>query len=186
MALWSKTDEAAGKPKFLSTAQKTVTFGVDTAETAAEASQGTPVTHAGWVLRTTGSGGRAGRVFNETLVAMGSMTADLEDTVMQDLNILIGTQPANDSQAAGNPVTFSVVASTVPTGGTLSYVWQVSTDAGDTYAPTGGAGVYSDNTTDTLSISDNTGLDGNLYRCVVSATGATSVTSSAATLVVTA
>jgi hypothetical protein len=33
------------------------------------------VTHAGWVLRTEGSGGRAGRVSYETLVAMGSLGA---------------------------------------------------------------------------------------------------------------
>jgi len=32
-----------------------------------------PVTHAGWVLRTEGTGGRAGRVQYETLVAMGSL-----------------------------------------------------------------------------------------------------------------
>ena len=40
--------------------------------------------HAGWVIRTVGSGGRAGRVQYETLVAMGSMTADGEDTVFPD------------------------------------------------------------------------------------------------------
>jgi hypothetical protein len=40
--------------------------------------------HAGWVLRTVGSGGRAGRVQYETLVAMGSLTGDAEDTVMKD------------------------------------------------------------------------------------------------------
>ena len=33
------------------------------------------VTHAGWVLRTEGQGGRAGRVQYETLVAMGSLGA---------------------------------------------------------------------------------------------------------------
>ena len=39
--------------------------------------------HAGWVLRTVGSGGRAGRVQQETLVAMGSMTGDgADDTVV--------------------------------------------------------------------------------------------------------
>lgn len=36
---------------------------------------GKAVTHAGWVLRTEGSGGRAGRVQYETLVAMGSLGA---------------------------------------------------------------------------------------------------------------
>ena len=35
--------------------------------------------HAGWVLRKEGSGGRAGRVQVETLVAMGSMTGDGAD-----------------------------------------------------------------------------------------------------------
>lgn len=35
--------------------------------------------HAGWILRTVGSGGRAGRVFYETLVAIGSMTEDASD-----------------------------------------------------------------------------------------------------------
>ena len=35
--------------------------------------------HTGWVLRTVGTGGRAGRVQVETLVAMGSMTGDGAD-----------------------------------------------------------------------------------------------------------
>lgn len=42
------------------------------------------VAHAGYVLRTVGTGGRAGRVQFETLVAMGSMTGDAEDTIMKD------------------------------------------------------------------------------------------------------
>lgn len=37
------------------------------------------ITHAGWVRRTTGTGGRAGRVHLETLVAMGSITGDQAD-----------------------------------------------------------------------------------------------------------
>jgi hypothetical protein len=41
--------------------------------------------HAGWVRRTVGTGGRAGRVFTETLVAMGSMSSDAsDDTVLPD------------------------------------------------------------------------------------------------------
>jgi hypothetical protein len=42
---------------------------------------GTQVTHAGWVRRTVGTGGRAGRVFYETLVASGSITGDQADDV---------------------------------------------------------------------------------------------------------
>lgn len=36
---------------------------------------GKGITHAGWVIRTEGTGGRAGRVQHETLVAMGSLGA---------------------------------------------------------------------------------------------------------------
>jgi hypothetical protein len=37
------------------------------------------ITHTGWVRRTTGTGGRAGRVFYETLVAGGSIDGDQAD-----------------------------------------------------------------------------------------------------------
>ena len=39
------------------------------------------ITHAGWIRRTTGTGGRAGRVHYETLVAMGSITGDQADDI---------------------------------------------------------------------------------------------------------
>ena len=43
------------------------------------------VAHAGWVLRTEGTGGRAGRVQYETLVAMRNITSDgSDDTVLPD------------------------------------------------------------------------------------------------------
>ena len=51
-------------------------FGVDAAEQANTATHANTGAHAGWVVRTEGTGGRAGRVLVETLVAMGSMTSD--------------------------------------------------------------------------------------------------------------
>lgn len=43
------------------------------------------VSHAGWVVRTEGTGGRAGRVQYETLVAMGSISNDADDdTIIPD------------------------------------------------------------------------------------------------------
>jgi hypothetical protein len=39
------------------------------------------VTHAGWVRRTVGTGGRAGRVFYETLVAGGTISGDQSDNI---------------------------------------------------------------------------------------------------------
>lgn len=40
------------------------------------------VAHAGWITRTVGTGGRAGRVTTEVLVAMGSMTGDGSDDIV--------------------------------------------------------------------------------------------------------
>ena len=58
-------------------AAETHTFTGDTATGLLEISGGkvNGVAHAGWVLRTEGTGGRAGRVQMETLVAMGSLGA---------------------------------------------------------------------------------------------------------------
>ncbi|CAB5221497.1 hypothetical protein UFOVP245_170 [uncultured Caudovirales phage] len=42
------------------------------------------IAHAGWNVRKVGTGGRAGRVQYETLVAMGSMTGDGEDVILPD------------------------------------------------------------------------------------------------------
>ena len=73
MALWTNVDETAGKPKNLSSSEKSATVGIDAVEAAANGLT------AGWNLKTTGSGGRSGRVFHEVLVAMGSMTGDASD-----------------------------------------------------------------------------------------------------------
>ena len=56
----------------------------ETATAVAALSDARAAAHAGWVLRTVGTGGRAGRVQEETLVAMGSMAGDAEDTIMKD------------------------------------------------------------------------------------------------------
>ena len=42
---------------------------------------GTILTHAGWVRRTVGTGGRAGRINQEVLCAMGSITGDQADDI---------------------------------------------------------------------------------------------------------
>jgi hypothetical protein len=49
-------------------------FGVSATEVANASSES--VAHAGWTLRTEGTGGRAGRVHHEVLVAMSSITGD--------------------------------------------------------------------------------------------------------------
>ena len=58
-----------------------ISAGVRATATAAKGSgdTGTQVTHSGWVKRTVGSGGRAGRIQYETLVAMGTAAATSGD-----------------------------------------------------------------------------------------------------------
>jgi len=96
-------------------------------------------------------------------------------------SITITTQPSNQTAASG-AATFSVTATVSPAGGTLTYQWQRSDDAGTTFANVSGA------TSATLSLTSLTnGSDNNdQYRVMVSAVGATPVTSNAATLTVAA
>jgi hypothetical protein len=63
--------------------------------------------------------------------------------------------------------------------GSVTYQWQVSTNAGSTWANISGA------TLSTLSFSAAIADNGKRYRCVISAAGAASVTSNPATLTVT-
>lgn len=60
-------------------------FGVDATEQQVAAAHANSGAHAGWVVRTEGSGGRAGRVTSETIVAMGSIYGDAsDDTTLPD------------------------------------------------------------------------------------------------------
>lgn len=150
-------------------------FGVDTNEIRA-ATDGHGY-HAGWVLRKVGTGLRAGRVTYETLVAMGSMSGDAEDTTFPDYRITISTQPSS-ANGAGN-VTFTVVATSTPTT-TLSYNWQRNTGGGWTNV-INTTGVWYGNTSATLTA--NAAIaNANTLRVQVSATGATTVTSANATV----
>lgn len=68
------------------TSTPTATFGASGSGATATITRGprlneaSKVTHAGWVLRREGTGGRAGRVTYETLVAMGSISGDASVT----------------------------------------------------------------------------------------------------------
>ena len=191
MSSWKNTDQAASKPKFVSTESTsssgdsgdlTTVFGVSADEAAAERDSGNPVGHTGWVRRTSGTGGRAGRTFTEVLVA-GSMTGDLEDVVMQDFNINITLQPTNHS-GTSSPLSanFVVAASTIPTGGSLTFAWQLSVNSGSTWTALTNTGVYTGTDSPAMLVSSDAGLSGNQYRCVVSVPGGTDATSNAATL----
>lgn len=152
-------------------------FAVDDNEIAA--SNGS-VAHTGWVLRTVGQGGRAGRVQTEVLVA-GGIISDAEDTVYADAVIFITTQPSNATAntTAEEEATFTVVAGSNPNT-TLTYAWTYAN--GDAIQ----AGANVGNTTQaTLTVNSAVETANVDYKVTISATGATDVESANATLTIT-
>lgn len=198
MALWNNKDEAASAPQYtvdVVTGNTGVqafevttvgTWGVDTTEARAKNVNG----HAGWVLRSVGTGGRAGRVTEETLVAMGSMSTDSEDVVFPDAFLRIVTQPTDTSvvanTAGSNTATFTVVAASQPDA-VITYQWQYD-NAGtweNVEDGTPANTTYASGTTASLIIAPtDVDADGAVYRVVVSSAGADSVTSANVTLTV--
>lgn len=118
-----------------------------------------------------------------------------DDTVLVDGTITIGTQPLSQSKVAGallaNKGVFTVVA-TLAGAGTLAYQWQVqeSSESGATWTNVsrGTGGTTATYTTGTTQVAASASVDsnGDKYRCIVSSTGSTSVTSTTAVLTVTA
>lgn len=196
MGLWGKVDNVANtviyapalrkrKANTANSAQMfantttTGVFAIDANEMNANEGK---IAHAGWILRTVGTGGRAGRVQYETLVAMGSITGDTEDVATPNVLLAFTTQPVTKSVAAPAATTFVVVATATPSE-TITYQWQLST--GGVYTNIVNGGVYSTATTATLNISNTTGLSGNRYRCVISSASGGSKNSNPAILTVT-
>lgn len=93
MALWSNTDAAPSKPKYLTTAEKTATAGVSVEEAGVTANKAKGVAHAGWVQYSTYTDAQgATRHKSEVLVAMGSMVQAGGDLVADDTTV--GIDPA--------------------------------------------------------------------------------------------
>lgn len=163
-------------------------FGVDAGEAQAlRAGANTKVAHAGWVLRTVGSGNRAGRVQNETLVAMGSISSDgSDDNVIPDYKLSITTQPSNvtiNSSSTSNVATFTVVGASAPSGATLTYKWQKW--GGSSFSNITDGSPYSNSATASLVVQSNSATTGEIYRVQVGATGAANVISSNAVITIT-
>lgn len=170
-------------------------FGLDAQEVQASPEAG--VAHAGWVLRTEGTGGRAGRVQIETLVAMGSLGAQTaaygtpalvadasDDVTAPDYTIRVSTQPINTTINAtsnvNNTAVLFTVAATQPTGGTITYLWQANTGSGFVNAAAGTTG----NTTANLTVYANSFSTGAQFRVLLRATGAANVTTSVASVTI--
>jgi hypothetical protein len=155
-------------------------YGIDDNEVAAG---GGKVSHTGWILQTTGSGGRAGRVMTEVLVAGGINTdPDAEDTSFPDYTLRITTQPSGNTAntTAGQNATFRVVGASTPAGATLGYAWTYAN--GDAIGAGANVGVT---TTANLVVNSAVVTVNTAFKVAVSATGAANVVSSNATLTIT-
>jgi hypothetical protein len=88
MSLWGASTTDESKPKHLSDAEKRDVY----------------ATNEGWVKRTTGTGGRAGRVHEEILVAIGELSETLAEANISNVSLLTNTIGA----AAGGDVNIIV------------------------------------------------------------------------------
>lgn len=205
MAQWGNTDDAANSVlwavsqlnKTANSANRTALFGNTTADAfvtgatigqygagVQEVQANGDITHSGWILRTAGSGGRAGRVQHEVLVAGGyTFTVDAsDDAVLPDYVIRITSQPkANTANTTDSEnASFTVAAASKPTGATLAYAWTYAN--GDAIAAGSNVGVT---TGATLTINSAAQTTNASYKVVVSTTGGANATSANATLTIT-
>jgi hypothetical protein len=116
-------------------------------------------------------------------VVTGTCSSATSNAATLTVNSLpaITVQPSNIGTCSGTGTSFSVTA----TGTGLTYQWQVSTDGGSNYSNVSG-GIYSGETTSTLTLSSsvNASYNNYYYRCIVSGTCSPSVTSTGAKLTV--
>ena len=184
-------------------------YGIDRQEISIPENLARGINHTGWTHYTTYTDAYGGtRHKAETLVAMsknfdtngtgtlfgvgGSRDAD-DDTVAANAYVFFDTQPSSviDYLANLSATTFTVVANAFPYGSgvVFGYQWQ---RAANTIDATAGywtnvqnATVFSNNTSATLNISNTSGLNGNVFRVVLSGDqGADSNNSGSATITI--
>ena len=194
MSLYGRTDSNANKTKAgigvaASAQAKTIVF-VDETEAALAQNKSRGINAPGWwSYYTYNDSSGATRHKAEHLITLANADTNANETQSDDTiagdaasSIAIGTQPANASVAANgsNTATFTVAA-TKTGAGSLTYQWQLSTNAGVDFADISGATATSYETAAVVA-----GDNGNQYRVKVNTSaGAVEVVSSAATLTVT-
>lgn len=198
MSLYGRTDSNANKTKVEATrgngpasasGDMTVVF-VDEQEAQLAENKARGINGPGWWNFHTYSQGGVTRTKAECLAFItgpdtNANETQADDAIAADYTIVIDSQPAAASVTAPAAAQFIVAASTTPNGGALTFQWQQSTDGGVNFANLADGGVYSGALTNTLDISDSSGLDTYQYRVAISNTGASaSVTSDPATLTV--
>jgi hypothetical protein len=215
MPLWKKEDTYAGAPKYLkdpddyAVAAPERDYGglpmqesienaylVDSTEAVQAENRARGLKTPGWNLYKEYGNGRK---FVETLVPFkvsaatagdrGIANTDFgDDAILVDSTITISVQPVSVEVEAPDTANFTVTASVSPTAA-LTYQWQIQQSGTGSWAnvATGTGGTTNSYTTGVTAVTAGSGAtNGDKYRVIVSSAGATSVTSAAATLTVTA
>ncbi|MBI5857497.1 MAG: peptidase [Sphingobacteriales bacterium] len=137
---------------------------------------------------TTGSGSTTVSLNNANILAPGSYTITVTGvaagappktqnivfTINPVVTIVVNTPPADQTVCAGTNAPFAVSAT-----GAITYQWQVSTNGGASYSDIAGA-----NASAYTASAVTLGMNGNLYRCIVSGFCTLPVTSNAGMLTV--
>lgn len=163
-------------------------FGVDAQETGVNGKGA----HTGWVMKTTGTGGRAGRITQEVLIAQSQMIGDGDLQVYANVGItLTSTSAQSIIYGGGNTASF-VVTPTLSgnTAAALTYQWQVNSAGvwGNVSNGTPANTTYTGATSTTLVITPTwSDANGYKYRSIVTAADeGVTATSANSTLTVTA
>ena len=179
-------------------------YGADVIEIAVPENRNRGFSHTGWTHYTTYSDANGVRHKAETLVAMSKNFANVtvlgvgqdaaDDTVLANAYIDITLQPSNVIDYLQNlsATSFTVAANSVPTSANLvfTYQWQRAANIIDAtagyFANISTGGIFTTATTGTLNLSNTSGLNGNVFRCVVGTAdqGADQNTSTTATITI--
>ena len=179
-------------------------YGADVIEIAVPENRNRGFSHTGWTHYTTYSDANGVRHKAETLVAMSKNFANVtvlgvgqdaaDDTVLANAYIDITLQPSNVIDYLQNlsATSFTVAANSVPTSANLvfTYQWQRAANIIDAtagyFANVSTGGIFTTATTGTLNLSNTSGLNGNVFRCVVGTAdqGADQNTSATATITI--
>jgi hypothetical protein len=107
---------------------------------------------------------------------MGSAQSDgADDTYFPDYAIILSSNASSSSTNTAGNIAFTVSATSIPTGATLQYFWQVNNGGWANVGNT--AGQYFNNTSPTFT-ANNVTANGNVFRVMVMTTGANTVYSS--------
>jgi hypothetical protein len=102
MPLWGNSDAVEAKPKHLTDAEKLNTY----------------ATEKGWVKKITGTGGRAGRIQEEVLVAIGDLSTSLNLADITAIDWNISEFDKSDGGTLSVTVTFNEEVEVATDGGT--------------------------------------------------------------------